>query len=365
MGNATDVRGQMAAGTTLTEEATPAATSRSRALWVCAVGSAVAILSWLRVAITGHVDLLWAEDGGTFLAEALANGPAVIFKGYNGYGHLVPRVGAELIALAPSNLWGVANTSLACLLAGLCGAVVFRSAGRVLNDVEAAAAALVVAVVPQANMEAVASMAHVHWFLLYAGVWVVVTHDRRAGWMLSLAIASSPLALLLAPAAWRHWRWVVPAAAWQLGVMAAGGRRGDGGVPGSGYVTDVAGVGMLAVGVAVVAAVLVVLVLARNAAAWTMFAVSVGIYVAAAAFNGQAPQARYAVLPAMLLWASVIIAVSGRPRIQRAAVVLAAVAVLVSFPAAPFRTAGGSTPCGHVAPTTWVDAAPCLTGASS
>lgn len=42
----------------------------------------------------------WAEDGGVFLTEAWAQGPAVVLTPYTGYLHLVPRLLAE-VAVSP------------------------------------------------------------------------------------------------------------------------------------------------------------------------------------------------------------------------------------------------------------------------
>lgn len=314
-----------------------------------------------RVAVAGALDLLWAEDGAIFVEQAVHGGLAAVARPYAGYLHLVPRLLAVPIVALPASWYGVASVLAAAAGVGGVASVVFAVARPRLSAPEAAAVGLIVAVVPAIALEAIGSIAHLQWFLLYAAVWIIVTGDPRFGWVLSLTAASSPLAIVLAPFASKWWKWYVPGMVAQVvTVLVASGSRSAPTASSDPLARFVSSVVVSPVESVVLGAVaiLAVLVLAirsgRSEAVWLVVA-AVVFYAAAVIANGGVA-ARYENLPQMLMWSAAVVAVDSLGRWWRGPVLAAAVVLMAAgFAASTYRSSGHvSAECPvPVAPAGW------------
>lgn len=181
-------------------------------LLLAVVGAAV---SWRRLPAVAR-DTLWAEDGRVFIGDRLDDGPVVgLFRVYQGYLHLVPRVIADLVvSTVPVESWALATTAASCLVVGAVTALVFVCARSV---VPATTPRLLIAsitvLVPGASIEVLGTTANLHWYLLWATPWVLLS--RPGGRLAASAAAGvvavaglteiqSALYLPLALLVWRH-----------------------------------------------------------------------------------------------------------------------------------------------------------------
>lgn len=171
--------------------------------------SAIALVtaSLLRQTGVGALDTVWAEDGTIFLAQALERSPVdAIATPYAGYLNVLPRLGAEVVALLPLAraatalaLAGAAATALAALVVYAATAGHLRS--RPLRGMLAAAVVLAPIMAP----ESLNSMALAQWPLTFAAFWAALWRPARAtatvlaGALLLLTMVSAPLAIVLAP----------------------------------------------------------------------------------------------------------------------------------------------------------------------
>lgn len=317
-----------------------------------AVGLLSAVIVVARVAAGGGLNVLYGEDGTIFLEQALHDGPAAFARTYNGYLHLLPRVAAWAATAVPSSLYGIAILTAAASCVGAIAAVVFLVARERLPEPHAAAAALVMPLVPAAAWAAIGTVAHLQWWLIYACMWLAVTRTSRFGPVVAVTAMSSPLGLLIGPLMWRHWRWWVPGAAVQGAALMASGRLDgqsndtwiyDGAV----HLATTVAAGPVAagtLGLAVTTAAGWIIWRSRRPTAWALAGAAVAFYAVSIVANG-AHQPRYEVLPQMLVWAAVVVATVELPRRwQRGFVAAGVLLALLAFPASSDnRTAGHAT----------------------
>ncbi|MFC7431098.1 MULTISPECIES: hypothetical protein [unclassified Agrococcus] len=138
---------------------------------------------WLVLRIPqGTFDVLWAEDGRDFLADALERGGwAVLLEPYAGYLHLLPRlVTAVLVAVVPLELHAVAVTlaSIAFVVA-VAVATFVLSADVVRWWPARLGIAAVPIVLPALGAEVLGNLANLHTYCLWLGCWILLAHPRR------------------------------------------------------------------------------------------------------------------------------------------------------------------------------------------
>lgn len=94
-----------------------------------AVFAVAFVVAWFRVP-SGSTEVLWAEDGDTFLREQLELGSIqALFHPYAGYQHFLPRILSVVAAeLVPLERFGVVVSLLSLLVAALVCAGTFRLA---------------------------------------------------------------------------------------------------------------------------------------------------------------------------------------------------------------------------------------------
>ncbi|SMG12318.1 hypothetical protein [Agreia pratensis] len=152
-------------------------------------------------------NLLWAEDGKTFLADAFTHGLLTnLFTPYAGYMHLVPRTAAELTSLfvpvdylgLGMNIFGAATWSLVALAAFVFTRERLQLPMRWLLWV-------LVLVLPIGSQEVATNTANSHWFLMF-GLFVALI-SRSGSWsravfasvLVSASVLSDPLSLMFFP----------------------------------------------------------------------------------------------------------------------------------------------------------------------
>nr|WP_146077676.1 hypothetical protein [Clavibacter michiganensis] len=128
-------------------------------------------------------NVLWAEDGRTFLEDRLRLGSwTSIFKVYEGYVHVVPRLLTDLaVWVVPLDNFAVASSLLASATFGiLAGLVYFCSRDLVSNRVFRVLLAMITVLAPVLPIEVLGNFANVHWGFLWLAPWLLLYRPR--GW---------------------------------------------------------------------------------------------------------------------------------------------------------------------------------------
>lgn len=164
------------------------------------------------------VRTIWAEDATIFAGCAYAHPTpaACLLEPYNGWIHVVPRLGAQLAVLAPPEALPLALASIAAIVTGLAAATVSVA---VRNASESWVAGLLagasLALTWQAGREVGGSVTNLEWILLAAAIIVIVASwaGHRAGGADVALVVAAGLSTAFAP--------VLPA----LGVVGVALRR--------------------------------------------------------------------------------------------------------------------------------------------
>ena len=153
------------------------------------------------------IDILYAEDGTRFYSEARTMGIGSIIAPYAGYMHFVPRVASLMLVALPAGGVAAGYAVTATTLIALLALYVF-SASRVLLDSWQSRALLAAAmVIPPLAGQTIANLTNLHWYLMFAAFWAVISNPRHAWWTVAgatvgaAAALSDPLTVLLLPAA--------------------------------------------------------------------------------------------------------------------------------------------------------------------
>jgi hypothetical protein len=182
------------------------------ALGLGLAGSLGVALSLLRQRGAGALDTLWAEDGSIFLQDALRDpSPVAWLDGYAGYLHLAPRLVGSIAALLPIDLASELLTLGGAAATAGVAIVTYRAAREhIPTSWVRLVLGLAVLLLPPAGIEGMNAAANIHWYLLYAGVWVSLWRPAGAGGaaagagVMALTAASDPFAVLYAPVlGWR------------------------------------------------------------------------------------------------------------------------------------------------------------------
>lgn len=158
----------------------------------------------------GALNTMWAEDGTIFLAQARVLGLArSMFEPYAGYMHAVPRLAAAAVSALPLAKADTGFALFSGLFTGACALFVYRASSahvRTRWARVACSAALVLA--PLGSSEILASVANLHWYLLYVAFWAMLWR-APSRWEAALAVVivvasmlSDPFTMLLLPLVW-------------------------------------------------------------------------------------------------------------------------------------------------------------------
>ncbi len=196
------------------EDASPRPARGRRQGW----GTAAVCVGWLAVATflqlirgTGHraQDVLWAEDGGVFLNQAMRHSLWDNLAAHHaGYLQVVARLLAQPARYLPIE-WAagwMAASSVA--LVALISLLVWFCSGRVVRNLWARAVlTALVPLLPQAGYEVTGAISNLHWYLAYAAFWALLAAPRTVRGQLGtaavvvLAALSDPLTALVLPIA--------------------------------------------------------------------------------------------------------------------------------------------------------------------
>lgn len=151
-------------------------------------------------------DSVGAEDRKIFLPAGILHPWGSLFRGYNGYLELVPRLIGDVIARLPIRDAAVGFAVAGALIAACCAVFVFHaSAGHIRRPALRALLAIGVLLLPTALYEISNSGVNTPWYLLFALFWALVWRPRsRAGLGLAFlvcfaAAASNVLAVAYLP----------------------------------------------------------------------------------------------------------------------------------------------------------------------
>lgn len=153
------------------------------------------------------VDILYAEDGAVFYPEARAAGLSVIVTPEGGYMHFVTRVASAAIAVLPIGQVAAAYAVIATVLVAILALYVFFASSVLLDSWPSRALLAGAMVIPPMAAETIANMTNLHWYLMFAAFWAVISNPRNAGWTVAgasvgaAAALGDPLTALLLPSA--------------------------------------------------------------------------------------------------------------------------------------------------------------------
>lgn len=149
---------------------------------------ATVAITWFRVP-GSHRDRVWAEDANIFLAQAISEGPwRVLFEGYAGYQHLVPRI--VVAGIYPFFDLGDYPRIVYAICAVITGAVavaVFALSRDLVPFLPARVAlGLITALIPLATQETVGNLADLHTYAMWLAPWLLMYRPRTwassVGW---------------------------------------------------------------------------------------------------------------------------------------------------------------------------------------
>ncbi|WP_066292685.1 hypothetical protein [Arthrobacter sp. B6] len=137
---------------------------------------AVAVLAFMRMPPSAR-DVVWAEDGGIFLRDAMARkGLLDIFAPYDGYLHVVPRLAAKtVVRFFAVDDYALAMNFLSCVVVAMVALLVFYCSKAVTSNVYARLgwASITVLVAP-APLETLANFANIHSYFLWLMPWLLL-----------------------------------------------------------------------------------------------------------------------------------------------------------------------------------------------
>jgi len=162
--------------------APPPVTAR-RALVCGGLALLCIVVQLVRMWSSVPLNSMWAEDAGTWIADALTRGFLdALTTTWNGYLQTSSRLIAEPVALLPVDWFAP--------VMAICGAgvvtgsafVVWRaSAGHIMSPWLRAALAAIVVLLPIVGVETLDNVTNSIWFVLFAGFWVLLWRPTTFG----------------------------------------------------------------------------------------------------------------------------------------------------------------------------------------
>lgn len=154
-------------------------------------------------------DSLSVEDGQVFLTQALSNDLWDSLRtSFMGYLHTAPRLIAELATWTPLEDAPLVISLLTCLVVALLAVYVFRaSSAWVASPLLRVVLALSVVFVPVTARDIAGTVNNLHWYMLYASFWAVISARGSRTWfaisaaLVAMTALSDPLCGVLLPLA--------------------------------------------------------------------------------------------------------------------------------------------------------------------
>ncbi|GAB3579196.1 hypothetical protein GCM10027445_47370 [Amycolatopsis endophytica] len=186
--------------------------NRARAGTVAAGVTWVLAATWLQLMRGPGLrafDVVWAEDGGVFLNQAMRHSLwHNLFTPHAGYLQVVAKLVVQPVAALPVSWAAAALAGGAALVVASISLLVWFRSGHVLRSPWARVlVTAIVPLLPQAGFEVNAAVNDLHWYLAYAAFWVLLAPPRTIGGqagsaaVVALAALSDPLTALVLPAA--------------------------------------------------------------------------------------------------------------------------------------------------------------------
>lgn len=153
------------------------------------------------------IDILYAEDGTRFYSEARTMGMGSIIAPYAGYMHFVPRVASLMLVALPAGGVAAGYAVTATTLIALLALYAFFASRVLLDSWQSRALLAAAMVIPPVAGQTIANLTNLHWYLMFAAFWAVISNPRHAWWTVAgatvgvAAALSDPLTALLLPAA--------------------------------------------------------------------------------------------------------------------------------------------------------------------
>jgi hypothetical protein len=188
---------------------TPLAPPRRLPWWGIALG--VAVLTWIqmvrRPTDPPAWDSLYVEDGQVFLAQAVdQHAWDTLATSHLGYLHTAARAITEVATWFPLERAPLVMALLTSLTVALLAAYVFEASGAwIASPLLRGVLAVALVLIPVTARDINATVANLHWYLIYASYWAVVNPWRSRGWLalsaglVLVATLTDPLAAVLLP----------------------------------------------------------------------------------------------------------------------------------------------------------------------
>jgi hypothetical protein len=153
------------------------------------------------------LDSIWAEDGGTWLADAMTRGFLdALTTTWDGYLQTSSRLVAEPVSLLPVAWFAAAMALCGAAIVTGCAFLVWRaSAGHIESPRLRAALAAMVVLLPVVGVESLDNVTNSIWFLLFASFWVLLWRPRTfaraaaAGGFIFVVALSNSAIVVFAP----------------------------------------------------------------------------------------------------------------------------------------------------------------------
>lgn len=163
---------------------------RSDLLVTAALALLASAAAWFRLPPTTQ-QTVWAEDGTIFLNDAISGAPAEhLFTGYAGYLQLLPRIIADgIIRIVDIGYAGVALNLASCVAVGIGAALVYWCARDVIpSRALRLALSSITVLAPLAPIELLGNAANLHWFFIWVGLWILLYTPRTpvGAWILAI-----------------------------------------------------------------------------------------------------------------------------------------------------------------------------------
>lgn len=190
---------------------TPLEPPRRLSWWGLALG--VAVLTWLqmvrRPTDPPAWDSLYVEDGQVFLGQAVDQHVwDTLATSHLGYLHTAARAITEVATWFPLEHAPLVMALLTSLTVAVLAAYVFEASGAwIASPLLRGVLAVAVVLVPVTARDINATVANLHWYLIYASFWAVVNPWRSRGWTGASAVVvltatlTDPLTAVLLPLA--------------------------------------------------------------------------------------------------------------------------------------------------------------------
>jgi hypothetical protein len=161
-----------------------------------AIGIGMVGVELLRMWSSRPLNSIWAEDGATWLADAIHRGFFdALTTPYDGYLQTSSRIMGTAVAALPIGLFAAGMAIGGAALVAGCAFLVWRaSAGHVRDPVLRGMLAALVILLPIADVELLANVTNSIWFVLFVGFWVLLWRPAT----LTRAVLAAAVLLLAA-----------------------------------------------------------------------------------------------------------------------------------------------------------------------